>query len=129
MINRVAPDVQAERLRAFLVRHHAAVGTYGWRGQTPHAIAARFLADAAFEEIGLADWLQSPDGLLIRQVAARVLPPWQAFELELLVDAVILAAEDQRRQSRTAFGAAIVGLTSTFLILLLLFREGRVNKR
>ncbi len=105
------PTPGAERLGRFLRRWLAANPGWPYAGPAgPYArlsgagdVARAILGDAEFAEVRLAGWFASPDGELVRSVARSVLPFAPAAELDLLVEAVTMAADaHQRRRERVA---------------------------
>ena len=119
--------LKAQRLDTFLRRwtqqnpSWARVGPYGIGSlRSADVLAETLLADAEFAEIGLASWLESPDGQLVRTVVVGLLPPWQRLEAELLVEGVMAAAQ-ARRRNQQGLAAVLTGAT----IGLVLFVTGR----
>src|SRR5271157_2105476 len=97
-------DPKSDRLETFLRRWLSQnprwqYASPGWPAdrRSPEELASALLADAEFAEVGLADWLNSPDGQLIETAVGRVLPMPQAIEFQVLVDALTLAAQAQQR--------------------------------
>jgi hypothetical protein len=84
---------------------------------TAAELAAQLLADAEFAQIGLASWLSGPDGRLVRAVVGSALPPPQRAEVELLADAIVLAADAQHCGAR--FQAAAFSMVAVMMIVLL----------
>lgn len=70
------------------------------RSARPRCWAETLLSEADFAEVGLAMWLESPDGQLVRSVVVGLLPPWQRLEAELLVEGVMAAAQARRRNQQ-----------------------------
>ena len=81
------------------------------------------LQDAGFAVIGLASWLESPDGQLIGSVVAEVLPQPLGIEYSLLVDAVTIAAQAKQREQwwRAAGATLLVGVA-----LIVLYKSVKV---
>ena len=69
-------------------------------GTSPQQLAEYLLASAEFRALRLGTWLQSPDGQLIAEAVEAISPPPLREDIELLVDALTLAAASQQGQSR-----------------------------
>jgi hypothetical protein len=82
-------------------------------------IADDLLALAEFQALGLADWLQTPDGALIEQAVGVVISPVYAPEYRVLIDGLTLAAHLQHKRGRKQAG--LVGLVAIGLALFLAF--------
>jgi hypothetical protein len=116
-------DSTALRLRAFLscwLAEHPSWAYQGppWAQQRRSArdIANDLLQEAEFREIQLATWVRSPDGALIAQVVTWVLPPTQALEFQLLVDAISVAADAKHRDEQQR--AATVGAIGLVVLII-----------
>src|SRR5260370_31986060 len=92
-------DNDAARLRAYLQRWIRA--NPAWHQRAAEDIALELARDADFSTIRLASWLRTPDGALITQAVAGVLPYPYNYGAKVLTDAVQIAAH----QARTAPGA------------------------
>ena len=114
-------DAIAQRLERFLGRwlqeHPGWQWSHGgWAGWTSALresteLASALLEDAEFGEVGVATWLRTPDGELVRFAVGRVLPTPVSAEFNLLVDAVTIAALAKQRQQRVvAAGATAVAV-------------------
>jgi hypothetical protein len=105
-------------LAAWIGRHPgwAYADQFGARLRRPDEIATDLVNEIGFAEVGLASWLSSPDGRLIRVVATQMLPPWQKVELELLIQALHAAADAQHRNDR----GRVVGMTAVAGVMLFL---------
>ncbi len=99
-----------------VVRPYPYAPVLGFPYETPAAaserLAATLLADLEFQEIRLTDWLGTPDGRLIESAVLALLPPLQRGEVQLVVEAVTLAARKKRQGNETlaallTLGAAI----------------------
>lgn len=78
-------------------------------------IAEELLADSEFQALRLATWLRSPDGELIADAVALVLPPAYRPEYELAVEAMQFAAdlnyeEGASQRMAGAFALLVVGV-------------------
>jgi len=117
-------DPTAQRLERFLRRwlsEHPgwqwSQGTIpGWTAALRESIqlASALLEDTEFAEAGVATWLNTPDGELVRFVVGRVLPWPVGAEFNLLVEAVTIAALAKQRQQR--FFAAGATVAAAFLV-------------
>lgn len=117
-------DPTAQRLEKFLRRWLTEHPGWQWsHGNVPGwaavmrestLLASALLDDAEFAEVGVATWLTTPDGALVRFVVGRVLPWPLGAEFNLLVEAVTIAALAKQRQRRVvAAGATAVALCLT----------------
>ena len=86
----------------------------GWR-QRPNAeaVAKEFLGIAEFRELQLGTWLGTTNGEILTAAVEAVVPMFYAEDVELLVDALKIAAEAQQQQGQkkalaTAVGAMVV---------------------
>lgn len=83
---------------------------YGWQGlperPSKEAIARELLGVAEFRALQLGTWLNTTDGQIITEAVEMVMPPFYAEDVELLVEALKLAAAIQQREGR---GKAVVG--------------------
>lgn len=73
-------------------------------------IAEELVAESEFQALHLATWLRSPDGEMIADAVALVLPPAYRSEYELAVEAMQSAAEMQYEEGasqRLAGGFAL----------------------
>jgi hypothetical protein len=79
-------------------------------------IAEELLADSEFQVLQLATWLRSPDGKLIADAVALVIPLAYRAEYELAVEALQVAAEMQYEQGwpQRAAGFVALGVVSIF---------------
>jgi hypothetical protein len=84
--------------------------------RSAEVVAETLLAEAEFVEVGLATWLESPDGQLVRTVVVGLLPPWQRLEADLLVEGVMAAAQ-ARRRNQQGLAAVLTGATVLGLVL------------
>jgi len=95
-------------------RAHVAVFDGRFRQHpTADELAREFLADTEFEALNLGRFLDTPDGQLMQAGVSLVFPPFVAADTKVIADALVLAAEAQRRgKHRVAAGltaaAAIV---------------------
>jgi hypothetical protein len=97
-------DHEYARLEAFLrqwVQTHPL-----WRQLSAEDIAAEFAAEVDFGTIRLAGWMQTPDGALITQIVERVLPFPYNYGVDVLAEAVSIAARQRTERQR---GLTLVG--------------------
>jgi hypothetical protein len=81
---------------------------------SPPQLASELLAIAEFRSLQLGTWLQTPDGAAIRQAVELVSPPFLQTDIDLLVDALTIAAKLQRRHQQIA-GLVAVGAVALFI--------------
>lgn len=128
-----------EKLADFLDRHiswtrHA--GPYWMASRwvayqqrpTAEQLARELLQDAEFRALRLGTWLGTTDGTIIAQAVESVAPPFYRQDVELLVEALTLAAATQQAvgQSRAgAFALGAIGVTALIAIGLGELGEGR----
>jgi hypothetical protein len=88
------------------------------RWSTPDEIARELLEEVGFVELRLADWLASPEDVLLRTVVIRALPPLQRAQAQLLITAIELAADAQRRRDRDTMLAwtVVSGVVLVFIL-------------
>ena len=67
---------------------------------TPEQIAEQLLASAAFRALRLGTWLSTPKGEFITAAVEALTPPLYQMDVNLLIDAVKLAAKAQQREAR-----------------------------
>ena len=76
---------------------------------TPEQIAEQLLASAAFRALRLGTWLSTPRGEFITAAVEALVPPLYQMDIDLLIDAVKLAARAQQREAREkAVGIGLV---------------------
>jgi len=78
--------------------------------RTAEQIADDLLVDAAFKALQLGTWLATPDGQLIKAAIEALSPPPYRQDIELLVQALTIAAKLQQKEARrnaVAAGLAI----------------------
>jgi hypothetical protein len=68
------------------------------RSTTPEAIALDLIANAEFRALQLGTWLNRPDGQLITTAVEAITPPPYQEDIELLTEALQLAAKAQRNE-------------------------------
>jgi hypothetical protein len=64
---------------------------------TPEALADDLISNAQFRALQLGTWLNRPDAELITAAVQAITPPPYSQDIELLVEALKLAAQAQRR--------------------------------
>jgi hypothetical protein len=75
-----------------------------WHLRRAEDIAVDLLPALEGMDVRLAGALESPDGELIRNVVWCVLPPQEAAMIDLLSDAVLLAAQAQNKSQKVQAG-------------------------
>jgi hypothetical protein len=85
---------KASQLRAYLERW-IPTQPYGWHHQGAEAIAKQLLHDAAFTDLNLSRWFQSPDGVVVSQVVTSLLPFPDGVAAAVLIEAITIAAKKQ----------------------------------
>jgi hypothetical protein len=84
---------------------------YHWEPRpTPELLANALLHDAEFRALRLGTWLGTVDGQVLAEAVEMVTPPFYRQDVELLVEALKLAAalqqtEGQDRAGKFALGA------------------------
>ena len=76
---------------------------------TPNQLADELLKVAEFRTLQLGTWLGTTDGQVIAEAVEMVSPPFYRQDIELLVEALRLAAEMQRTEGRERAGKVAVG--------------------
>jgi hypothetical protein len=79
---------------------------------TSAQIANELLADAEFRALKLGTWLSTPDGEIIAAAVTALTPPPYKQDIDLLIEALKLAAQEQQREAREKI---FVGLVFTGL--------------
>jgi hypothetical protein len=79
---------------------------------TSAQIANELLADAEFRALKLGTWLSTPDGEIIATAVTALTPPPYKQDIDLLIEALKLAAQEQQREAREKI---FVGLVFTGL--------------
>lgn len=89
---------------------------------TAQEIAAHLFADAEFRSLQLGTWLNTPNGQLITAAVEAITPPPYREDIQLLVEAVTLAAKMQQDTGRQravaaglvlAFGGALLAASKS----------------
>lgn len=112
-------ETEVARLSAFLQQWtHTRPA---WHQRSAEDIAAELAADADFDTIRLAGWLQTPDGALIAQIVQSVLLYPYNYGADVLADAIQIAARQRTERQR---GLTLVGgLALAALVVFLLGRS------
>ena len=93
-------------------RSNVAAYEDGYRFRNTAAQYAKQLGSTVeFEALNLGQFFGSPDGQLIRTGVALVFPGYLAGDIDLIVDALMLAARAQARNKRIAV-APLIGLAA-----------------
>lgn len=83
-------------------------------GTSPAQLAEYLLASAEFRALRLGTWLQTPDAQLITAAVEAISPPPLNEDIELLVDALTLAAATQHEQNRA--WAVLAGIAASVAV-------------
>jgi hypothetical protein len=83
-------------------------------GMTSKQVAEALLASTEFRALKLGTWLQRPDAQLITAAVEALSPPPLREDIELLVDALTLAATAQQEQGRLR--AVLASIAASVLI-------------
>jgi len=95
---------------------------------TAEKLARELLQDAEFRALRLGTWLGTADGAFIAQAVESVAPPFYRQDVELLVEALILAAAMQQTEGQSragAFALGVIGVATLIAIGLGEMGEGR----
>jgi hypothetical protein len=89
--------------------------SYPLQRPTTEQLANDLLSVAEFRSLQLGTWLSTTDGQILTKAVEMVAPPFYRQDVELLVDALKLAASMQQRESqqvagKIALGAVVVGV-------------------
>jgi hypothetical protein len=90
---------------------------------TPEAIAEELIANAQFRALQLGTWLNRPDVELITAAVQAITPPPYGQDIELLVEALKLAAQAQRRDGWRHVLLTTTGAAAGLGVLLAAGRE------
>ena len=100
-------DFTAQKLLVFIERwvrenRSWARGSFGQHGQlrTARQVAQDMLEEVEFRDVGLASWINGPDGALITSVVGLVLPWPESAEYQLLIEAILIAGQTQQANQR-----------------------------
>jgi hypothetical protein len=74
---------------------------------TASEVAQWLLADAGFKALKLGNWLSTPDGELVMAAIEMLAPAPYAQDIELLAEALQIAARQQQADARAKIAAAI----------------------
>ncbi len=85
--------------------------SYGYPIQrpTPEELAHELLSIAEFRALQLGTWLGTTDGQVLTQAVEMVAPPFYRQDVELLVEALKLAASIQQREGQEVAGKIALG--------------------
>src|SRR6266704_1440006 len=84
-------EIDYSKLQAYL-RQWLRTQPYGCHRNGAHAIASQLINDAAFMDIRLARWLQSPDGSMIARTVVSVVPYPAGEAVSVMTEAIKIAA-------------------------------------
>lgn len=84
---------------------------------TANEVAQELLAMAEFRALRLGSWLSTPDGELIAAAVEQLTPPPYRMDIDLLIDALQIAARSQQRAEREkALGIGVVSAIGAVLV-------------
>jgi len=85
---------------------------------TSAQLAENLVRSAEFRALQLGTWLNKPDGELITAAVEAITPPPYRQDIELITDALKLAAQQQRGEGigRAILNSGMAALGFTFLI-------------
>lgn len=124
----------ANVLRQWLIGHpnwnQARDANGWWRQRTPGEIAEDLVAPIEEMDVELAGVLESPDGRLVQEVAAWLLPTWPAELVQLFADSVLLAAQARNRDQKIRAGLYATASLLMAAVLILMMGEvlGRTSR-
>lgn len=76
---------------------------------TAAQIAGALLADAEFRALKLGTWLNTPSGELLAEAVTLLTPQPYSEDMDLLVDALRLAAQRQQEEARQKLAVGMLG--------------------
>jgi len=83
---------------------------------TAEQVAERLLAEVGFRALRLGSLLNTPDGELMASAVELLTPPPYRADMELLVEALKIAAKKQQSEERDkAFGVGVVAAIGAVL--------------
>jgi hypothetical protein len=74
----------------------------------PEQVAVNLFTNAEFRTLQLGTWLRTPEGKLVTAAVEALAPPLYREDIELLVEAISLAAKMQQKDSRSRAAAAAI---------------------
>jgi hypothetical protein len=107
-----------QRVTAYLEKFTGEWPRYGraWYGQrvmasayTAEQIASALLADPGFRGLKLGTWLSIPSRELITEAVAALSSPLFQQDVDLLVEALLLAAQKQQEEARQGIAFGLLG--------------------
>lgn len=107
---------KASQLRVYLERW-IPTQPYGWHQQGAEAIAKELLDDAAFTDLKLFRWFQSPDGVVVSQVVTSLLPFPDGVAAAVLIEAITIAAKKQSNDQGIQSSFIALGVAFALVIL------------
>jgi len=85
--------------------------------QTVRNVADWLLADAEFKALKLGNWLTTPDGKFFTEAVSMIAPVPYAQDIDLLIEALELAAKVQQEEARGKIALVVFGVGAAALIL------------
>ena len=100
--------------------------SYGYQIQRPTAeqLANELLSIAEFRALQLGTWLGTTDGQILTQAVEMVAPPFYRQDVELLVEALKLAASIQQSEGQRVAGKMALGAIGLSLLVAGVFAAG-----
>jgi hypothetical protein len=107
-----------QRITAYLEKFTEQWPKYGhaWHIQptmssayTSEHIAEALLADAEFRALRLGTWLNTPSGELVAEAVTELAPPPYQDDIDLLIQALQLAAQRQQAEARQKLAVGLLG--------------------
>jgi hypothetical protein len=87
---------------------------------TPDELALEWLGNAEYRSLQLAKWLQTPEGRILTECFELVVPPFEGEDVELLVEALWIAANIEKAEGQRVAGfLALLALAGFFGALLI----------
>jgi hypothetical protein len=115
-----------QRITAYLEKFTGEWPRYGraWYGQrimasayTVEQIASALLADPGFRILKLGTWLSTPSRELMTETVVALSSPLYQQDADLLVEALLLAAQRQHEEARQKIAFGLLGATALAIAL------------
>lgn len=84
---------------------------------TPNDLAEQLLETAEFQALRLGTWLDTPDGQLLAEAIEMVSPPFYRADVDLLIEALQIAAKEQQHRGRKNVALGIAALAIVGMLL------------
>ena len=92
---------------------------------TAQQLAEELLQVAEFRALRLGTWLGTTDGQIITEAVGMVAPPFYRQDIELLVEALKLAASMQQSEGQDKAGKVALGAIGVAVLALAIGESGR----